>query len=422
MKNVLILNTHSILNPGDTAIVLSQIHLLSKHLPGARITITSRTPKIDAHFYGPLGVRVLPPLLPAPSVYLGWTEKLTGCLRDAFGFGKKFALIQAIKRSDLVCASGGGYLYSNRRHFPGPMFLQALLHLRLALWFDKPLLFLPQSFGPFYNRTARRMIRRLLDHPRVIRIFARETKSIDLLHGLMEKNLSRLEVCPDTVFSLKSFMNITAQNTAPPPVRPRVGITVRRWDFPDTRSRREKQRKRRDYLQQLADACGTIHQRLGGSFLLVPQVRGPGRFEDDEETTREFFILLKSRVPATHIDSLDLNNSTHPLDILRHVSSLDLMIATRFHSALFALLAGVPAITIAYQHKGQGIMSMLGLDPFCVPMERLSGARVSSLAEQVIAGRDTTVSQVAGRLSQLGDDVDRIIGATLRSIASSEKR
>ena len=94
--NILILNTHSILNPGDTAIVLSQIHLLKNHFPNVDISITSRTPGIDSDFYKPLGVRVFPPLLPAPSVFTGLGLKILGCLKNILDFRKKLALIQAM--------------------------------------------------------------------------------------------------------------------------------------------------------------------------------------------------------------------------------------------------------------------------------------------------------------------------------------
>ncbi|MDD8026266.1 MAG: hypothetical protein PHI34_07120 [Acidobacteriota bacterium] len=51
MKTI-ILNTDSLLNPGDTAIFLARTLLLWKLLPGPSIALTSRTPDLDERSLG----------------------------------------------------------------------------------------------------------------------------------------------------------------------------------------------------------------------------------------------------------------------------------------------------------------------------------------------------------------------------------
>jgi hypothetical protein len=83
MKTI-ILNTDSLLNPGDAAIVLAQVRLLRKLRPGCTVALTSRTPDLDRSFFGPLGVEVHPALLPAPSLWRGPGHKLFGSLSCAW--------------------------------------------------------------------------------------------------------------------------------------------------------------------------------------------------------------------------------------------------------------------------------------------------------------------------------------------------
>ena len=130
---ILLLNTHSTLNSGDTGIVLAQIHILRKRFSDLQISLTSRTPEIDARFYEPMGIRVFPAIVPAPSVFVGWVEKLEGSLENLFAFQSKSELLREIKGSDLIVSSGGGCFYSNRKLFPGPMFFQNLLHQSSAV-------------------------------------------------------------------------------------------------------------------------------------------------------------------------------------------------------------------------------------------------------------------------------------------------
>ncbi len=40
---------------------------------------------------------------------------------------------------------------------------------------------------------------------------------------------------------------------------------------------------------------------------------------------------------------------------------MDLFLGTRLHSNIFALVAGVPVVAVAYQYKTFGLMEMIGL-------------------------------------------------------------
>ena len=132
---IFIANTHSILNSGDAGIVLAQIQFLRKYFPSLQISLSSRTPELDKKTFHPLGVKIFPPIIPAPSIYTGKAQKIWKSLRNLINIQSKKALIQEIKQSDLVVSSGGGYFWSHRKFLPGPMFFQNYLHIKLAVIF-----------------------------------------------------------------------------------------------------------------------------------------------------------------------------------------------------------------------------------------------------------------------------------------------
>ena len=152
-RNVLIVNTHSVLNSGDAAIVLAQIEWLERAFPGVRIALTSRTPEADGRFYGPMGIRVFPALFDPPSLFDGAPSKVIRSLASLARIGAKTELVREIKRADLVIGSGGGYFYSNRLVGPGPMFIQNFLHLKLACLLKRPVVLFPNPSG---RRSTRR--------------------------------------------------------------------------------------------------------------------------------------------------------------------------------------------------------------------------------------------------------------------------
>ncbi len=206
---IFFLNTHSVLNSGDAGIVLAQIQFFKKMFPSLKISISSRTSETDEKLYKPMGIKVFPPIIPAPSTFPGAVPKIAQSMKIFFSFKSKINLLQEIKKSDLVISSGGGHFYSNRKVFPGPLFFQNLLHVRLASIIKKSLIFFPQSFGPFKNSIASKFLKNILQSENIIKIFAREGTSFDLLLTLLDKdeNKNKLDLCPDIAFCLNKEDN-----------------------------------------------------------------------------------------------------------------------------------------------------------------------------------------------------------------------
>jgi colanic acid/amylovoran biosynthesis protein len=398
---VLITNTHSALNSGDLAITLAEIQLLKRNLGCDTVTLTSRTPAIDNEFIAPLGGRLLPPLVPAPSVFDGTVKKALCTAKDCVAIQSKVALIRAMKRCDLVVGSGGGYFWSSRRRFLGPMFLQNYLHLRLPCLLRKPVVLFPQSFGPFYNPTVARLLKGLLNHRSIVKVFARENLSYEFALGLLEEqNRNKIDVCPDVTFCLER-----SDEQEPPAAldlpKPLIGVTVRQWDFPNLPTRREKKHKQFEYLDALAHACGSIYRQWHGSVLVFAQARGPGAFEDDSAISNKLAKRLKEIIPSDRVVQIDVARAVSPFRLIHLLSHADLLIATRFHSAIFAFLAGVPAISIAYQPKSTGIMNSLGLDRYSLDISALNPDTISELAGEILTNYPETRANLVERVKHL---------------------
>ena len=51
--------------------------------------------------------------------------------------------------------------------------------------------------------------------------------------------------------------------------------------------------------------------------------------------------------------------------ILSELAATDIVVATRFHNALLALLLNKPVIAISFHHKCAALMSGMGLSEYC---------------------------------------------------------
>jgi colanic acid/amylovoran biosynthesis protein len=382
--NILILNTHSVLNSGDAAIVLGQIGLLRELFGDPRIVATSRTPRRDRGFYERLGVDVLPPVFQTPSVFGSPVRGFAGCARGAVSVSGKRRLFAEVRRADVVISSGGGYFFSTRRALPGPMFWQAYAHVAMALRVGQPVVFAPQSFGPFRNRAAAAALRRLLSHRDARRVLAREEVSLELLHRLLGAAArDRIALCPDLAFLFEPPEPRPDEPAVPRVPRPVLAVTARDWLFPD-RPHSQRVAARQGYLGALAAACAEFHRRSNGSIVVFAQARGPGRLEDDRPISRELVAALHDTVPASHVAFAELPDDAPPERIVSVIRTADAVLASRFHSAILAMLAGRPAVALGYQPKSIGMMKMLGLERYCLPMDDLDAGRLLPLLDEVL--------------------------------------
>jgi polysaccharide pyruvyl transferase WcaK-like protein len=86
----------------------------------------------------------------------------------------------------------------------------------------------------------------------------------------------------------------------------------------------------------------------------------------------EFRSLLRERLSqgdeAHVIDEAVLS----PEDLLLQIEATDLVVATRFHNVLLALLCGKPVIAISFHHKCASLMSAMGLSTYCLDINDLN--------------------------------------------------
>lgn len=409
MKKTVFLNTHSVLNPGDTAIVLAQIQFLKSLFGDLQIVMTSRTPEIDRLFYSRVGkIKILPPIIPAPSLYNEFLQKVRKSLMNLFNFSSKFELLKEIRDSDLVISSGGGYFYCNRKFLPGPMFLQNYFHVKLALILNKPVIFFPQSFGPFHNSVSLWILKRLLESDSIIKILVREEISFNLLQKILNKSgkTNKLQLCPDIAFYLKR--EDCESNFKLDLPRPIVAITLREWNFPEIKNRKGKYEKYMKYLSVFKEVCSYIYKKWNGSILIFSQVRGPGVFEDDRIITEKFLKIITKEIPQNNRLLINLPLIASPESIIEFLTKVDLLIATRLHSAILGLLANIPVINIAYQPKSTGTFKLIGMRKFCIDISDVEFKTIVGLIEEIF--QSTSIKkEISNEISNIKSQIEKTL-------------
>jgi polysaccharide pyruvyl transferase WcaK-like protein len=288
----------------------------------------------------------------------------------------------AVTSADLVVALGGGYLNARDDLASDLSIFFLLLPVWLAQRAGVPVVFGPQSYGPFPRDRQRRMVRRVLSSARAVVV--REDISVG--------RLDEAGVDPAPILrGVDSAFAFTGRSTRP--WRTELGIpadatlvvaTARQWLAPE-----EQQR----YEQSLVDVYAHVLEHDNHYVVIVPQVTCAFQDDDDRIVNKRIAAQLDHpRLLVVTDDGFD-HHDAHAL-----YAAADFIIGTRFHSVIFGLTATVPCLAIEYDHKTRGIMRDLGLEEWVIGIKEARGDLLIALIDKLFAAREGYVADLGARL------------------------
>ena len=402
---ILLINVHSTYNAGDAALMLAAIDQLEAALPGARVTLLMNDPD---SYHGPLPVvgslftlvkqsqggherwrwpalAALPALLLAVRLAARWPGLLNRLPRAWQPTARAFV------ETDLVASCPGGFLFSAGLSLP---LVISVLTLALAGWAGKPLYVLPQSIGPLRAGWERRLVGWRLARARLVML--REALSQAQLPGPVSPE--RVKLIPDTALTFApapasaasawlAQVGVTAQSP-----RPWLGVTVINW-----RAQNPGFPTQADYEAAVALAVRQFLADHGGTVIFFAQVCGPSQDQDDRVAARRVVAQLST----VHASVCLVDRTPDPAVLKAAMGQMDLFLGTRMHSNIFAFSSHVPFVAIAYQFKTQGIMAMLGLDQWVIPIEQARGTLPADRLRALWAARHTVRAHLAATVPGL---------------------
>lgn len=302
-------------------------------------------------------------------------------------FGKLFLdegrkrTFEVMSTAKAVIVKGGGFIHSYGGMTAPYHIYYMLFHILLALKLGRPVVVMPNSFGPFEGLYVSKMTRSILG--RCDAIFARESISARELGALLEHDVP---VFPDLAFFLQQsqdskMRDYLLSNGVPLDSTVCVGITVRPYRFPKSEAPLDEYRS---YVNAMSGFIEWLSDE-GYHPVLVAHTLGPSVHEDDRVAIKDIVAKLRT----TNYSIIDDQHLTCR-DLKALYGQLDFLVGTRFHSVIFAMALGVPSLAIAYGgNKGQGIMGDIGLADYAVPIEGLSAPYLKSRFCDLVANEAT---------------------------------
>lgn len=179
-------------------------------------------------------------------------------------------------------------------------------------------------------------------------------------------NTSRDHVYPDLAFSLLNF-----DASATPPGSGNgagrvVGLGLMEY-YGQHRSPEEGERTYQRYIERVARFASWLLSQGHQVRLLV------GDLAYDRRVKGDLLRLLDQAGPFDRAQVID-EPLTSPEDLIDQLAKTDLVVATRFHNVLLALMLGRPVIALSYHEKLRSLMAEVGVPEYSVEAEELDVA------------------------------------------------
>jgi|SRR5579859_858408 len=225
------------------------------------------------------------------------------------------------------------------------------------------LLFVSVGAGPLYGVLGRYFAKSALSLAD-FRSF-RDHASKAYMEGIgFAKNGDR--VCPDLVFSLPEAM--LPQNENRGSRRRIVGLGLMayagRYSVADPRSETYT-----GYLECLAVFVKWLLANNYDIRLLMGDIC-------DMPVIEDFKALLKERLCTADAQRISDKPIQSVTQLISQLAETDIVVGTRFHNILLALLLNKPVIAISFHHKCASLMGEMGMEEYCHDINHMNAARL----------------------------------------------
>ena len=320
-------------------------------------------------------------------------------------FGKKELKrsLHIFENAKAALVKGGGFIHSYGGLTSTYAIFYDLYHVLLAESMKIPVYVMPNSYGPFIGPGSGRLVSKILSKCRMVT--ARESISQNMLYSATG---IKADLLPDLAFYLEADSRMTkkqAQKLEMLPLEKErcVAITMRPYRFPKSKNPVEKYKGYKETL------CKMIKWLDGKGYfpIIIEHTYSDTEHERDISCIKEVTSLLGNTCRYMVYSDLTLNSRQ-----LKYVySKFDYIIGTRFHSVIFSIASGVPAIAITYGgNKGQGIMRDIGVDEYSLEIEELSFKALSLMFEKLEANTVQVKEQIQTYLNRLPKEREKLLG------------
>ncbi|MCF6465473.1 polysaccharide pyruvyl transferase CsaB [Clostridium sp. Cult2] len=321
-KRILISGYYGFDNSGDDAILKAIVKDIKENNNSIEITVLSNNPTFTEKVYNIKAV-------------------------NRFKIKK---VIKSIKECHLFI-SGGGSLLQDITSTRSLLYYLTLM--KLAKKFGKPIMVYANGIGPIDRKLNRFLTRKTLN--KVDLITLRDEDSKIFLENLGVEN-SNIFVTADPVFTLEpsedKIIDEILNKENVPWDKPLVGVSVRNWINEE------------NLIPNVAKAIDYVIENYKVNVVLIPM-----HYPEDLSISNRILERVTSQ------NCYIISNKYNVEDIMGIIKRLEIIVAMRLHSLIYAATQNVPMVGIVYDPKIEGFLKSINMGNMC-PVEDVKDTRL----------------------------------------------
>lgn len=286
----------------------------------------------------------------------------------------------------------------------------------IAINRGKPLILLPQTYGPYKDPAVRDLAARAAS--RAGMAWARDPHSHAALRDLLGDDFNPLihQCGVDMAFALQARPalrrlqpSLTAWLENRNADHPLLGFNISGLIYNDPAGAFRKYGLKADYRQAVIGFLENILQDTPARVVLVSHVMDqPGHYESDLAACRDVAKVLNERhggrvevAPATLDES----------EAKWLIAQMDWFCGTRMHSTIAGLSSGVPTAAISYSDKTKGVFETCGQETQVMDPRAMTADEIKRGLRHAFDMRDSTRNALRGELQRVMSQAERQLGS-----------
>lgn len=249
-----------------------------------------------------------------------------------------------LRKLDLMLDISGGDSFADI--YPDKRFAYMIATKELCGWRGVPLVFSPQTIGPFSRQPHSRLATREMERARAV--FARDPMSFEAIRKLAPRAHARQAI--DVAFALPFTPAARGPGV-------RAGVNVSGLLYSGGYGGKNDYGLTIDYQAFTERLVAGLLER-GAKVELISHVTTPMERDDDLRAAK----AVHQRFP----DTLVVPPFTSPSEAKSYISGLDFLVAARMHASIAGWSSGVAVLPVSYSRKFEGLYKALDY-PWLIP-------------------------------------------------------
>jgi polysaccharide pyruvyl transferase WcaK-like protein len=168
------------------------------------------------------------------------------------------------------------------------------------------------------------------------------------------------------------------------------------------------------YVVGHAKALDLAVEKFGFYIIFLPHYVS-GFSHDDLEVSKSIMKLMRNKDKTTIYEAPTVE------DFKSALNSMDLVISSKMHPAVFAISGFVPTICIAYDQKQTGFFQLLGLDGCIILIKDFSAEKLFEKISEVWSRREEIRGLLEEKVPVLKENVEDAVTLALKPFITAKK-